>query len=170
MFRFAVALTAVCAAVVMVMAPAAAQFPFPTPLPVPGLGTQAAPVLSYIWYEPARAEVEAGRGLEVATVFNLAGPIKGRLQYAWPQTGDYSNLGLAAVLNWGGKIYVGAGYERSKGHETLPVSRGISENQPYAFAGMVSKGMVYSLVLEAERSFGDELKGTTLKAGISLSW
>jgi len=168
MFRFAVALTAVCAAMVVMMAPAAAQLP--VPMPVPGLGAQTAPVLSYIWYEPARAEVEAGRGLEVATVFSLAGPIKGRLQYAWPQTGDYSNLGLAAVLNSGGKIYIGAGYERSKGRETLPVSRGISENQPYAFVGMISKGMVYSLALEAERSFGSELNGTTLKAGISLAW
>jgi hypothetical protein len=168
MIKVAVALTAICLALVAAMAPAAAQIGLP--MPTPGLGTQAAPVMSYVWYEPQRAEVESGRGIEVAALFSLAGPIKGRLQYVWPQSGDYSNLGLAAVLNWGGRFYLGAGYERTSGHETSPVSRGIDENQPYAFVGMTSKGPLYSLILEAERGFGSELQGTTYKAGISMAW
>ena len=168
MLRIAVAVTALCAAVVFAMAPAAAQIGIPTPLP--GLGGQSAPNVSYIWYEPARSEVESGRGIEIATLFPLAGPIKGRIQYIWPQTGGYSNLGLAGIISGGGGIYVGAGYERTGGHETSPVARDINETQPYAFVGMTSKGSLYSLILEAERSFGDELKGTTLKAGVSLAF
>ena len=168
MLRIAVVVTALCAAVVFAMAPATAQFGIPTPLP--GLGSQSAPVVSYIWYEPARQEVESGRGIEVAATFPLAGPIKGRIQYIWPQTGDYSNLGLAGVISGGGGMYIGAGYERTSGHETSPVSRNINETQPYAFIGATSKGSLYSLMLEAERSFGDQLKGTTLKAGVSLAF
>jgi len=154
----------------MAAAPAAAQIQIPAPLPLPGAGTQATPVVSYIWYEPERAEVEAGQGVELSAVFGFFGPVKGRLQWSWPQSGDYSNMGIAGVVGWGGSMYFGAGYARSSGRETTPVPRDITEYQSYAFAGVMSSGPLYSLVLEAERSFGSELEGTTLKAGITMSW
>ena len=170
MSRVAAVVAAVCAATVLMIVSASAQLPIPGASALPGGGAQAAPMVSYIWYEPARSEVDSGRGFEVATVFNLIGPVKARLQYAWPQSGDYSNIGLAGIAGWGGPIYFGAGYERSSGHETLPVSRGISEYQTYAFAGLVSRSRFYSVLFEVERSFGSELNGTTLKAGVSLSF
>jgi len=169
MLRVAVAVLAVLAAMVTAIAPAAAQLGIPSPVPLPGAG-QVAPSVSYIWYEPRRAEVESGRGLEAAAVFRFLGPVRGRIQYAWPQSGNYSNLGLAAVIGWGGPIYLGAGYERSSGRETFPVARDLSESQPYAFVGLTQKSTLYALIFEAERSFGDELEGTTLKAGVSMSW
>ena len=170
MFRIAVTVAAVLAAMVAAVAPAAAQLGLTAPVPLPAGGGQAAPIVSYIWYEPQRSEVESGRGVELATVFHFFGPVKGRIQYIWPQSGDYSNIGLAGLVGWGGPIYFGAGYERSSGHENVPVARGISEYQPYAFAGVTSRGQLYSLLFEAERGFGDDLKGTTIKAGVSLSW
>lgn len=169
MLRIAVAIAVGFAAVATAVAPAAAQLGIPSPVPLPGAG-QVAPVVSYIWYEPQRSEVESGRGLEAAAVFRLLGPVKARLQYTWPQSGDYSNLGLAAVIGWGGPIYLGAGYERSSGRETSPIARDVSESQPYAFVGLTQKSTLYALIFEAERSFGDELQGTTLKAGLSISW
>jgi hypothetical protein len=154
----------------VVMTASASALPIGGASLLPGGGGQASPSLSYIWYEPSRSEVDSGRGFEVAAVFNLLGPVKGRLQYAWPQSGDYSNIGLAAIAGWGGPIYIGAGYERSSGHETLPVSRDISEYQTYGFVGLASRTKFYSLLLEVERSFGSELDGTTLKAGVSVSF
>lgn len=170
MSRIAVTVAAVFAAVATAVAPAAAQLALPSPVPLPGAGQRPTPIVSYIWYEPERSEVDSGRGVEVAAVFNLAGPVKGRVQWAWPQSGDYANIGLAGLLGWNRPIYFGAGYERSSGHETAPVARDISEYQPYAFAGVTSRNQLYSLLLEVERSFGDELNGTTLKAGASVSW
>ncbi|UCH33303.1 MAG: hypothetical protein JSV65_12055 [Armatimonadota bacterium] len=170
MFRIGVAVAAVSVALVIAAAPAVAQITIPAPIPVPGAGQQATPVVSYIWYEPSRDEVESGKGVELSAVFGFLGPVKGRIQWTWPQSGDYSNLGLAGIIGWGSPIYFGAGYGRTGGHETSPVSRDVSEYQSYAFAGLTSRSQLYSLLLEVERSFGDELKGTTLKAGITMSW
>jgi hypothetical protein len=170
MARVAVVVAALVAAVVVMIPPAAAQLPVPGASALPGRAAQATPMVTYAWYEPQRSEVDSGRGFEAAAVFNFAGPVKGRIQYLWPQSGDYSNIGIAALLGWGGPIYLGAGYERSSGHESLPVPRDISDYQTYAFAGLASRSQFYSLLFEVERSFGSELKGTTFKAGLTLSW
>jgi hypothetical protein len=158
----AAALTAVGAGV--------AQAAIPSPVPLPGTHSIVSPMVSYAWYLPARGEVDSGHGMEIAATFPLGGPVKGRLQYLWPQGGDYSNLGLAAVLGWGGPIYLGAGFERTSGRETTPVPHGINETQTYALAGITQRSQFFSVMFEAERSFGSELRGTTLKAGISISW
>ena len=174
MVRIAVTLAVVCVVMAAAVAPAGAQLPLPVQLGLPAatqlLGGGLTPVVSYAWYQPARDEVESGKGLEVAAVFKFLGPIKTRLQYSWPQSGGYSNLGLAAVVNWGGSIYAGAGYERTSGRETSPVVRDIDETQPYAFVGLTQKSQLYSIIFEAERSFGSELNGTTLKAGMTMGW
>jgi len=170
MLRIAVLVAALLAAVLMAVGAGVAQAAIPSPVPLPGTHSIVTPTVSYAWYIPARDEVDSGRGVEVSALFPLAGPVKGRLQYLWPQTGGYSNVGLAAVLGSGGPIYFGAGFERTGGRETAPVSHGISETQTYAFAGITQRSTLYSIVFEGERSFGDELRGTTLKAGVSISW
>jgi hypothetical protein len=169
MFRVAVTITAVFAIAVIAIAPAAAQLGA-SALPVPSPVRAVTPMVSYVWYEPARDEVESGRGIEAAVLFNFAGPIKGRLQYIWPQTGDYSNIALSGVLGWGGPIYLGAGIERSSARENFPVPRDIDETQTYAFVGLASRNPLYSLLFEVERSFGSDLEGTTFKAGATVSW
>lgn len=141
-----------------------------SPLAVAGLATGSTPTVAYCWYQPASDDIDSGRGFEGSVTFSLSGPIKGRLQYMWPQTGDYSNLGLAAMMSLGDKLYAGAGYERTRGQRTTPVEEGVKETQPYAFIGLISKGTAFAMTFEAERSFGDELNGTTYKVGFTTAW
>lgn len=169
MSRLAVTIAAVVTIVVIGIAPAAAQLGVPA-LPVPNPVRAITPMVSYVWYEPDRDEIESGRGVEAAVLFNFAGPIKGRLQYIWPQSGDYSNIALSGVLGFGGPIYLGAGIERSSARQNFPIAQDIDETQTYAFVGLASRNPLYSLLFEVERSFGDDLKGTTFKAGATVSW